>query len=433
VKNNYTITRSFVYFSSSDINPYETVVFNYHHVCRTNIKLYCFHDENYLCVCENDHYRANCFGHDTQLDHCDKCLSEGKCLRGDLEDSNVFLCLCPSCYQGLHCEFSVEAFGFTFDSLLVGYPKGVKIIYAILTCLLFIIGFFNNLCSFVTFKRSKPLMVGVGNYLFIVTCLNQIGLFCLLLKVIYITLDISNVLTCKIVSYCLSVFTRSAYWLTSWITVERSLMILFPHSLLITHPRLAIRISGATMLVLLGMHAHEIMYYTIIEHLPDMSSSCVTNFDIHLVSTYNRISTLIHYLVPFCIQVISITLLIVLIARIRTRAIGSKTIFSQVLTKQFQARKELYITPIIIVLSALPQVILTFTLACKRITDWHRHLLLAVYLVSYIPQFLGFIFFVLPSSSYTKEFSETTIAKKYFKWMFRNKKSNIMIISKMKK
>jgi hypothetical protein len=124
----------------------------------------------------------------------------------------------------------MQAFSFTLDSLLVNSSKEVKIIYVSLVCLLFMIGLFNNICSFVTFKRSTPRKFGVGNYLLIISCLNQIALFCLLFKFIEITIEILNVGSCKSVSYFLSVMTRSTYWLTSWITVDRLLMILFPTS-----------------------------------------------------------------------------------------------------------------------------------------------------------------------------------------------------------
>jgi hypothetical protein len=72
------------------------------------------------------------------------------------------------------------------------------------------------------------------------------------------------------------------------------------------NPRLSIGISIGISLCLFGMHIHEIIYYTTIYHLSTNSSICVTNFDTHLISTYNRVSTLIHYLLPFCIQIIAI-------------------------------------------------------------------------------------------------------------------------------
>jgi hypothetical protein len=356
--------------------------------------------------------------HETELDQCEKCLSRGKCLQSDPKDPNDFTCFCSSCHQGRRCEFSFEAFGFTLDSLLVDFSKGVKIVYVSFASLLFFIGLLNNFCSFITFQRSTPRKIGVGNYLLIVTCLNQIALLCLLFKFIQITVGLADIGSCKAMFYLLSVFTRSTYWLTSWITVDRLLLILFPTSSSVKSPRRAIGISIVTSMVLCGMHAHDIIYTTIIEHFPTRSQICVTNFDTRLISTYNRISTLIHYLVPFFIQFICITCLIVLAARSRKKTTTKNMSFGQVLKKQFHTQKELYVTPTIIILSALPQSILTFSFACTQMSEWQHHLLLGSYLVSYAPQVLGFILFVMPSTSYRKEFRAILVANKFFKWMF---------------
>ena len=406
-------------------------VFKYHQICQNNTRLVCFHDESYFCICENDHYRAICFIHNPQLDRCDKCLSGGKCLQGDLTDPNDFLCLCPSCHQGRQCEFSMEAFGITLDSLIVGYGKQIKIIYVSIISLLFIVGLFNNFCSLITFKRAAPRKFTVGNYLLIVSCLNQVALLCLLFKFVEIAIGSFGVGSCKVVSYSLSVITRSTYWLTSWITVDRLLLVLFSNSSFQKNPRISIGISVFTLLILFAMHVHEVIYYTIIPHLSTDSLICITNFETELLFTYNRISTLIHYLLPFSIQVVCITLLIVFAARSRAKTVREKMTFGQVLKRQFNAQKELYVTPLIIILSALPQAILTFSFACTQLSNWQRHTLVGAYLLSYTPQVLGFILYVLPSSSYKKEFYGTFIGKNSLKWMLNKKKNeNTDIMSK---
>ena len=405
-------------------------VFKYHHICRNKTDHLCFYDNNYICICQNNHYRADCFMHDINIDHCSKCLSNGKCIKNAIDDENDFVCLCPSCHQGHQCEFNMQAFGFTLDSLLAEFSRGIKVIYVTLSFLLFTIGFFNNLCSFVTFKRPTPRKVGVGNYLLMITCLNQISLICLLVKFIQIASGIMNVESCKAISYLFSVFTRLTYWLTSCVTLDRLFLIFFPTSTALKTPQLAITIIMITSLCLFVMHIHEIIYYTTIQHLSSGLSICVTNFDTDFVSIYDRVSTLIHYILPFFIQIISITLLIVLVARSRIKTVGDKMTLQQVLIKQFHTQKELYITPVIIILSALPQTILSFSLACSQLTIWHRHLLLIAYLLSYVPQALGFILYVLPSTSYKREFTQTVLVKRSLSWLFDKKRA--MTVSKTK-
>ncbi|CAF3593783.1 unnamed protein product [Rotaria sp. Silwood1] len=384
-------------------------VFKYHQICQNNTKLYCFHDEIYVCFCSVDHYEAGCFLHKPQIDHCSKCLSSGQCLHGDLNNTKDFICLCPNCYQGPLCELNLQAFGFTLDSLLIEFSKKIKIIYTSIALLLFIVGLFNNICSFITFKRSAPRKAAAGNYLLIASGLNQAALLCLLLKLIQITFEIPNEHLCKAISYLLSVLTRSTFYLTSWTTVHGVLMTISPNGNASKNPRIAIGVSTVTLVTIFAMHIHEIIYSTVIQHVSTDSFMCVIEIRIQSILTYNRITTLMHYLLPFSIQIICITTLIVRAARSRLKATRERNTFYQVLKKQFQTQKDLYIVPITVILSSLSQIIITFSLACKHLEDWQRHALLSAYLLSYAPQIFGFILYVLPSTLYKKELNQTLI------------------------
>jgi EGF-like domain len=44
----------------------------YHKPCRSNRSLLCFYDERYLCICETNHSRADCFGYDHSLYQCSR-------------------------------------------------------------------------------------------------------------------------------------------------------------------------------------------------------------------------------------------------------------------------------------------------------------------------------------------------------------------------
>jgi hypothetical protein len=132
------------------VNGSVPALFKYHHICQNDIQRLCFYDENYLCICQSDHYRAECFGHDTQLDHCNKCLSGGKCVQGDLNDPNDFICICPPSYYGRHCEFSLESsVNTTTSSFFSSTSKGLKIGHTSIGFLLFTIGFLNTFYLFI--------------------------------------------------------------------------------------------------------------------------------------------------------------------------------------------------------------------------------------------------------------------------------------------
>jgi hypothetical protein len=175
------------------------------------------------------------------------------------------------------------------------------------------------------------------------------------------------------------------------------------------------------VLVVTGMHIHEaISYTTVVDPSYTLANVtvCVINYLGSTISTYNRINVLIHYFVPFLIQFLSITALITQITRSRVRTAGrnNESTFLNTLKKKFQMYKDLYIIPTIIIFSSLPQIIFSFTYACTELKEaWQRYTLLVTYFLSYLPQTLGFLLYVLPSKKYTEDFQTTFIGKKLIK------------------
>jgi hypothetical protein len=319
---------------------------------------------------------------------------------------------------------------FTLDSLIVkdiqnNYQLSSGV-YMSIVLLIFLFGFFNNLCSFLTFIRPKLRKVGVGNYLLIVSIVNQCSLLVLLLKMIHIIFGSNgtlfnyenlNLYSCKIISYLLSVLTRITYWLTSFVTMERLCIVLFPTSVTVKNPRLALGLSIFAILLVSGMHIHEVLHYITIVDLSYTSANvtlCVTSYTQSFVSAYNRVNVLVHYFIPFLIQVISITITLIQTAFSRARTSGNRReTFGDLFMKQFRIQKEHYVTPMIIVFSVLPQAILSFSYACSELKQlWQRYTLLTAYFLSYLPQMLGFILYVLPSTTFSAEFRQTIVGKK---------------------
>ena len=374
--------------------------------------------------------RAQYLRFDPHSDNCQHCLLGGQCIRGSIQKEQDFLCLCPRCMYGSVCQFSAQLFSFTLDGLIIKdiqVRQSVSIaVYILITSLVFLTGIFSNLCSLLVFSRKNPRLVGVGNYLLLVSIVNIISLSLLLAKTVHIVLgsagfllnNIINLILCKLLSSLLSISARVNYWLISLVTIERLSLVIFPTKTTIKKPSVALLLSLTTVLIACGMHIHEILHYIIIPADPQQINSnailCVTNLYHRSWSVYNRANVLIHHLVPFLTQIISITLLIVWAGKSRARTVSNGTTsFSQILKKQFRTQKELYVIPAIIILAALPQMIITSSFACTELSNaGQRYALLISYLFSFTPQICGFIIFVLPSSSYKAEFSNTSIGRK---------------------
>ncbi|CAF1380624.1 unnamed protein product [Rotaria sordida] len=427
---NLTI-KSFIFFLS---DPHIPTVFKYHRLCHssnTSLSPKCFHDTNYLCICSTSNSRAECFS--LPSDNCSKCLSNGRCVQDvtvNLAKEPEFLCICPRCYYGHVCEFSTLAFSFTLDSLIVQDLFKIRFVYLSIALLIFLIGLFNNICCFSTFKRRATRKVGTGNYLLIVSILSQGSILLLLLKITHILISSNNLLdniesiniiTCKTISYLLSISTRSTYWLLSLISIERLCLVIYPSATLLKKPKVAIWLSLITILIIFSMHIHEIFYYTIVKD-SNNATLCAINFVQKHVLLYDRITVLFHSLGPFIIQILSISCLIVMTARSRQRTIRHRnsSFFSDHIIKQFKKQKELYLNPVVIIFSTLPQIIISFSLACTELsTSWKRYILLITYFLSFLPQMLSLILHILPSTLYNKEFHETMIYKLFIKRIFK--------------
>jgi hypothetical protein len=113
----------------------------------------------------------------------------------------------------------------------------------------------------------------------------------------------------------------------------------------------------------------------------------------------------IHFFVPFSINCISALIIIINTARIRSTA-QKKEPYKQMLRKQFQLHKHLLISPIILIILAVPRLIISFLSGCMKSTQDSWFYLIG-YFISFIPPTLNFIIFVLPSETYKKEFIKT--------------------------
>ena len=146
-----------------------------------------------------------------------------------------------------------------------------------------------------------------------------------------------NALSCKVVSFMHSISIRCSFCLTGWIAIERVSYVLFPFYSVLKKPYVAKIISSSTILIVGLMHIYEVVSYRKIGD-PSGESAYVADYSEKL-RVYDRITVLIHYLVPFYIQIFSITVLIILTARNRSRTGKERGTYLGYLKRQFQDKK----------------------------------------------------------------------------------------------
>jgi len=125
-----------------------------------------------------------------------------------------------------------------------------------------------------------------------------------------------------------------------------------------------------------------------------------------------------HYLIPFLINFICTIYLTILIVRSRANVNKNKKTRLQLFYQHLKQNKEIFVPPIMIILSALPQLIISFLLACTDFDiRWERYLLIIAYFFSYTPQILTFHLYVQPSTFFLHEFYSTNMGATFKKTM----------------
>jgi hypothetical protein len=286
-----------------------------------NSSLLCFVDDSYLCICEENHNRAECFGYDHSLDKCSSCLNGGQCLKRSRLPLD-YICVCPQCHTGHSCQFTSEYYSFTVDQLFStnfvskrSIEKQMTIFSLIFgSSLLFLLGLLNNICSFVTFRRSKCLRTGIGHCLLWMSVFNQINLTLLVLRLIHLILNTNNFrsnprvdkIFCKILNYLLIAFSRIPYWFVSLIAIERVYTTFFLRGQWLNKPLIAKRLIMIMVSIILITGSYELVFVeSHIDLITGNGAVCTLYFprNQYIWTTIHKIVTVIHTLLPFLINI----------------------------------------------------------------------------------------------------------------------------------
>ena len=428
----------------------EDVPFSYHQLCRNDSASHCFRDDDYLCMCSNDSYRAECFSYDSTLEQCSHCLAGGRCLRTNFSQPDTFICLCPPCRLGSKCQFSSEFFSYSIDQLftanLLSHNASVRrstlSLLVIGPFLMLLFGSMNNLFCFVTFRRSMCLRNGVGQYLLCMSVINQINLGALFLRHIHIIVShysptLTDILLCKLLSFLLTVSGRLVYWLVSLVAIERVYITLFLNGHWLKKPHIARALIALTLFVILATSVHELVFMHSYSKDNDSNSHlCVLDFHQHrsLWTLFHQSVTVLHWLVPLLINVSCTTTISYVVTKKKLNACAHNTdksdsTNSASVSKKSKSRvallldvlkenKELILAPAITIvpqLFSLPLYIVAFLLICQNLeTNTLRYMLIVCYFTAFLPQLVSFLLYVTPSSFFTHEWHATALAK----WIF---------------
>lgn len=294
----------------------------YHQICINNTRLRCFRDTSYLCICNDNHTRVECFLYDDTLDRCSRCLAGGRCLQNNSTQSNDFLCLCPSCHAGHQCQFNSESFTIVLDQLFytdLTSSANESIVLLLITgpLLAFVLAIPNNLFAFVTMNRRRCLRTGIGQYLLYMSVINQINLGFLATRLIHSAIKITGIsssstgndLLCKLFHYFLISSSRIVYWLSSFIAIERVYMTIFLNGRWLKKPHIARRLIALSIVGVFVTGAYETVFIgSFTDSYNRDRTMCVSAFPKNHRLTWRVVHVLVsilHSILPFLINLCS--------------------------------------------------------------------------------------------------------------------------------
>ena len=398
---------------------------SYHSVCQEHMNLVCFYDSIYFCLCDLSR-QANCFEFDYNMNYnCrgyNLCENDGQCFQDDPTCPSSSICVCHDCYYGSKCQFSTKGSTLSLDVILayaihrnISINQQSIIVKFLIgfSTIIFFLGLISGIFSFITFHTKKSREVGCGIYLFTSSILSLITMILFMIKIwILLTIQIGSIknrlfisIQCICIDFILRILISSSDWLSACIAIERAINVSQGvHFNRIKSRQIAKLIIPIVLVLCISTHVHDPIRRLLVDDKDEQRTWCIVNYSL-ILHIYDRILNVIHFSIPFSINCISALIVIITAARTRS-TIHKNRSYKQLLNEQWQYHKHLLISPIILIFLALPRLIISFMSGCMK-SARNPWIYLIGYFISFTPQTLTFIVFVLPSETYRIQFKSS--------------------------
>ncbi|CAF1302650.1 unnamed protein product [Adineta ricciae] len=207
----------------------------------------CFFDEFHVCLCDNNAF-LDCVRFDHSESSCPTdeitCLNDGRCYQPMQTTINFeFACVCPGCYFGDRCQFTMTKYTISLDALLDQHiligrslSEQLPLIHwmVAIVVILVVVDFLTNGLCILTFAQRTTRKLGCGWYLLIISIVSELGIvicgirFVYLLQIRLNSFGTTNKtflsLSCILLELFLSILPTINDWLSTCVTVERTII-----------------------------------------------------------------------------------------------------------------------------------------------------------------------------------------------------------------
>jgi hypothetical protein len=318
--------------------------------------------------------------------------------------------------------------------------------------IMFLAGLINSILSFLTFKSKDLRKVGCGMYLLASSITSLLTICMFTIKFWFVVLTQMNISTslsvlrqgCVSIEPILKLFVYLDSWLNACVAIERAINVIKGVNF---DQKKSKRIARWIIIILpffiMGTITHEPLYRELFvyntkkvkmirneteedkryenmtignetedarthENETDENKAenyvwCMTRYSFS-VQHYNTGILFFHLVTPFVINLLSALFIIFGAARQRS-VTRTRQSYREHIFEQLREHKQLVISPIILLILALPRLIISLLSGCVN-GSRNRWLYLIGYFISFSPSMLIFVVFVLPSKLYMKPFKK---------------------------
>lgn len=268
----------------------------------------------------------------------------------------------------------------------------------------------SNIYTHIKLVSNKNTRSMIPCYIRLTAFTNQITLICLLIQIIYVTLNqyellnellLLNRILCQSSSYILNCFAYTSKCYTTLLSIQRAWHI---HQLRINpiHSQKQFIWPIVIFIIILIFNGTELVFHRLIinprktKHL--ICTVEYSNSNWHIVEMIFRF---IIHIFPFLLNLYAVIIIIRIVAKSKTNL--HKSSFILEFWKQVKQYHEQLLCPIFMIISSTPQLLMTIIVKCFEWNNvYYRTLMIVMHFVSFTPQIFTYYLFVHSSKTYKK-------------------------------
>ncbi|CAF1285852.1 unnamed protein product, partial [Rotaria sordida] len=332
----------------------------YPYLCQQQKQLKCFYDNRYMCICDVNRF-SNCFTFNHTLSYdCQGeniCENGGLCFQHNIKCPILSICACPECYYGTKCQFSTRGFVLSLGYILGYHIKPNVLFYRqpfvikislIIIVFMFILGMINGTLSIAIFCKENVRQTGCSLYLLTSSCNSLLLIIVSVIKFSQLILSQTAVLTnrtfltlnCILLDMILKVLVASNDGFYGCVALERVFTVINGIKFnQVKTKQIAKWIILCVFLLTIITHIHDPIHRQLINDSDgdEQRLWCLVRYS-SSINISNIFVTFFRFLISFSINLISTIILIISIARSRSK-VRSKIPFKKHLQQQLYQHK----------------------------------------------------------------------------------------------